>query len=97
MSVIRQTEGYCPCCKQKTTFVAEGYWLRDEYKCLKCHSKPRNRALSKVLKQICPDYEKLRIHESSPSKRQIRMLTNDCENHTYSYFYEDIPLGQPLA
>ena len=77
--------------------MAEGYWLRDEYKCLKCHSKPRNRALSKVLKQICPDYEKLRIHESSPSKRQIRMLTNDCENHTYSYFYEDIPLGQPLA
>lgn len=96
MNIIRQTEGYCPCCKKKTTFLAEGYWLRDEYKCQNCNSKPRNRALSKVLKELYPDYERLRIHESSPSRRQIRMLTKECDNYTYSYFYEDIPLGQPL-
>lgn len=49
-----------------------------------------------MLREICPNYEKLRIHESSPAKEQVRMLSNDCESYTCSYFYEDIPLGKPL-
>lgn len=93
---IRKTDGYCLCCKEETTFIAEGYWLRDEYICTKCHSKPRNRALNKALKDIYPEYEKLRIHESSPSRRQIKLMKQDCDNYTYSYFYQDIPLGMPL-
>lgn len=96
MSIIRQTEGYCPCCRKNTTFIAKEYWLRDHYLCSICHSKPRNRALSKVIKDLFPNYETLRIHESSPSKRQIQLETTNCANYTYSYFYEDIPLGTPL-
>lgn len=96
MSIVRLTEGYCPCCKSETTFIAEGHWLRDEYKCQKCNSKPRNRALSKIVQNICPDYKTLKIHESSPSRRQIARLTEECEKYSYSYFYENIPLGEPL-
>lgn len=93
---IRETKGYCPCCKQNVTFIAEGYWLRDEYKCPNCHSKPRNRALSKVLEELFPNYRELRIHESSPSRRQIKLLGDECANYTYSYFYEDKLPGEKL-
>lgn len=96
MSVIRETKGYCPCCKTPTVFVANGYWLRDEYKCSNCNSKPRNRALSKIVQEIRPNYKQLKIHESSPTSRQIRRMVKECEQYTYSYFCENISLGERM-
>ncbi len=94
---IRMTEGYCPFCGSETKFVAGDYWLRDHYLCTQCNSIPRQRALMKILKERYPDYKMLDIHESSPSDGVIRQFQNMTENYSYSYYYEDIPLGSALT
>lgn len=96
MRAIRKTKGYCPCCKKNTAFVAEDYWLRDYYKCQKCGSIPRNRALSHVISKIYPNIGDLKIHESSPSRSTLERRSAECREYTYSYFYEDMPLGKKL-
>ena len=50
----------------------------------------------RVLKQCVPNYNKLKIHESSPTFRRgvSPRLRRECPNYTYSYFYPDVPLGE---
>lgn len=94
---IRMTKGYCPCCLQKTEFAAEEYWLRGYYRCVNCGSIPRQRALRKILNNIRPNYRMLTIHECSPSKGVAKQLSDECNNYSYSYFYEEKELGQKLG
>lgn len=94
--IVRETRGYCPCCKQETTFLAENFWLRDFYICTKCGSIPRQRALMKVLREFCPDLKKIRIHESSPSPEMIARMRSEADNYSFSYCYDDMPLGAIL-
>ncbi len=58
--------GYCPICGKPTVFVMEGSWLRDEYRCARCRSIPRWRALMHVIERSWPNWRELAIHESSP-------------------------------
>lgn len=88
--------GFCPCCKEKTLFVAFDYWLRDYYKCLFCGSIPRQRALMKVLENEMPDWCNLKVHESSPNEDILHMFKQQCAKYTYSYWYESEPLGALL-
>lgn len=88
--------GICPCCKEKTLFIAFDYWLRDYYKCLFCGSIPRQRALIKVLEQEMPNWKDMKIHESSPNGNILRMFREQCAQYTYSYWYEDEALGREL-
>lgn len=88
--------GICPCCKEKTLFIAFDYWLRDYYKCLFCGSIPRQRALMKVLEKEMPNWKDMKIHESSPNGNILRMFRKQCAQYTYSYWYEDEALGREL-
>lgn len=90
--IRRIKKGYCPCCERKTLFVAIGYWLRDDYRCIRCRSILRQRALMKVLKERVPDYNKVNIHESSPSGVLFNKFKGN-ENYTFSYYWKDRPLG----
>lgn len=94
--IVRVAKGYCHCCKKKTIFVSTDYWLRDHYRCLRCKSIPRQRAIMKVLQEKRPDYRTLNIHESSPSGAPFEELKKECRNYTYSFFYERRPLGADL-
>lgn len=94
--LIRVTEGYCPCCDQKSYFMAEDYWLRDCYRCIKCNSVPRNRALMKVLQEKYPSLDDIRIHESSPDVATISFLSKKAQHFSYSYYHDDLPLGTVL-
>lgn len=49
-----------------------------------------------VLKKLRPDYSGLAIHESSPSASKIAIMSQKCRAYSYSYYYEDKPLGQAL-
>jgi len=84
-------EGYCSVCQGRTTFVAEGEWLRDQYICSRCRSIPRQRALIEVLDQLVPRWPELRIHESSPT---MKFFANQCRGYSYSFFFEDIGPGE---
>lgn len=95
--IIRAVIGYCYCCKRKTMFISNDYWLRDYYRCIRCQSIPRQRALMKVLQNESPDYQKLRIHESSPSGATFERLKSECKQYTYSYFYKNKQLGCAIS
>jgi SAM-dependent methyltransferase len=82
--------GYCAICMSETTFVIEGPWLRDQYKCQTCHTIPRQRALVEVLNLLRPDWRTLVIHESSPS---IWFFRDQCANYSYSYLFDGVPRG----
>jgi SAM-dependent methyltransferase len=90
-TILFDNEGYCSVCRGRTTFVAEGEWLRDQYICSRCRSIPRQRALIEVLDQVAPRWPELRIHESSPS---MSFFANHCRGYSYSFFFEDIAPGE---
>lgn len=61
------TAGYCYTCRNETLFREYGPWLRDQLCCTICYSIPRQRNIMRVLSVLRPDWEELKIHESSPS------------------------------
>lgn len=85
--------GYCPICENKALFVETGPWLRDEYRCATCGTIPRQRALVRALNRFVPEWRALQLHESSPSVASIAWFGSRCSGYSWSYFYEDIPLG----
>jgi hypothetical protein len=64
-----KNRGYCPICERSALFIARDPWLRDHYKCQRCRSIPRERALMLVVQQHFPNWRDLTIHESSPVNR----------------------------
>lgn len=95
--IVSFTLGTCPCCGKKTIFVALDYWFRDYYQCLWCRSIPRQRAIMSVIKEKIPEYKTLKMHESSPSGAVFRQLKKECNNYSYSYFYDSHCLGKIMG
>jgi SAM-dependent methyltransferase len=82
--------GYCVICMADVTFSAQEPWLRDHYRCARCGSIPRQRAIVHVMNQLRPGWRSLAMHESSPS---IGFFAQHCGAYSSSYFYEDVPVG----
>ena len=95
--IVKLAFGFCPCCGKRTLFVAFDHWLRDAYKCIRCRSIPRQRALMSVLDNRCGDWRNLDIHESSPCGPTFNRMKKDCANYSYSYFYPDKKLGEVIG
>lgn len=90
-------EGYCPICQNKTAFVAYDPWFCDHLHCVKCEggSIPRERAVALVLKRLLPEWQHVRIHESSPSPRGVsELLRKYCKNLIQTQYYPDVPSGE---
>lgn len=85
--------GRCPICERTTLFVKEGDWLRDQYKCMRCKSIPRWRALISVLNSAFPGWRDLAIHESSPGGASSEKLARECRRIVQSHYYPGQPLG----
>jgi uncharacterized protein Usg len=82
-------EGFCPICNLNSIFFSNHDWLRDNYRCIKCYSLPRDRAIFNVLNMIDHDWRKKRIHESSPSNKNFSNVVKD---YTCSqYFPDEVP------
>jgi SAM-dependent methyltransferase len=86
--------GYCPICERRTIFCKEGAWLRDQFKCARCLSIPRWRAVVRVLDTFFPDWRKLKIHESSPGGAASAKFADECEDCVQTHWFPDVPLGQ---
>ncbi len=67
-------KGFCPCCEQEVTFKSNHQWLRDFFRCSNCNSIPRERALMLTIKNEFPNWQQLKIHESSPGDRGHSVL-----------------------
>jgi SAM-dependent methyltransferase len=75
-------------------FDERGPWLRDEYKCFRCGSIPRHRALVYVLGLVVPDWPNLAILESSPGGPVSRFIADRCSNYIPSHFHEKVAPGE---
>lgn len=95
--IYPKTKGYCVICESETHFIELGPWLRDEYKCEKCKTIPRQRALISVLNQSFPKWKDLVIHESSPGGRSSDHIAKYCRQYTASQFYPDQPFGTTVG
>jgi hypothetical protein len=86
--------GRCSICEGSSFFARLGTWLRDNYRCVRCNSIPRQRALFVVLEEYFPNWRDLQIHESSPSScASFRKFSNECPQYTPSQYFLDIEPG----
>lgn len=87
--------GYCPACGRNGDFVSDSDWMRDNLKCVRCQSIPRERAFAFCLDRHVPNWRKLVIHECSPADRAISArLRRECPGYIGSQFYDTVPRGQ---
>lgn len=75
-----RSEGICPICERESVFEAPDADLREKYKCTRCQSLPRERALIAVLAEMFPNWRDLRIHECSPGSVSADKLWRDCRH-----------------
>ena len=87
---LRSHEGYCPCCRSATNFTVHGTWLREDYRCDRCGSIPRQRHLITVLDFLYPRWRKQRLNESSPAPP---MLVHHSKRYESSQYLPGVPLG----
>lgn len=87
-------EGFCPCCEQQVVFIARHPWLRDHFLCSHCHCKPRERALMLTIKNEYPNWQELKIHESSPGNRgHSVLLRKKAKSYTETQYFPNEELG----
>lgn len=91
---LESNPGYCNICEEKTVFVVYNEWLRGNYKCKRCQTVPRNRALVNVINKYCKDWKNLEVHESSPSGRMSEMFSKNCPGYSSSHYFSDVPRGE---
>jgi SAM-dependent methyltransferase len=85
--------GHCSICEGNTLFVEVGPYLRQDYRCVRCDSIPRWRAIIAVLDSEFADWRNLWIHESSPSGPASRKLRRSARHYTSSQFLPGTPSG----
>ncbi len=96
--IVLKNRGFCPICERNVTFVARHPWLRDHYKCARCRSIPRERALMLVIQRRFPNWRELRIHESSPGNRGARKrFATECAGYIASHFFPDQALRSSVG
>jgi SAM-dependent methyltransferase len=85
--------GHCELCAQDTIFVRHGEWNREQYRCVRCGSIPRWRALYRVLEAQFSQWRDLTMHESSPGGRASDVLQQQCRAYEASHYFPNQPLG----
>lgn len=88
--------GFCPVCERTTLFFRPFPYapaMREYYRCARCRSLPRYRALNFVLQQHFPEWRNLAIHESSPGGPLSQKLKRLCRAYVASNYLPDMPAG----
>lgn len=95
LGFYRLNAGNCPICRKPTIFFSRKEWLRDNYLCLRCRSRPRNRALIEVLETRFPQWrEAMRLHESSPGGASSKKIARECRHYIGTHFFPDVESGR---
>jgi len=92
--IALENDGYCTICEAPTHFSARYDWLRDHYRCTRCESLPRERALMLALATSFPDWRRLRIHESSPGMPSSAKLARECRRYVATHFFPHVRPGR---
>jgi Methyltransferase domain len=92
----RWNVGVCPICEKKTVFVEEAAWLRDNYRCARCRSIPRWRALVRILSECYPEWRSSTMYEAGPSGAASRKLALECPAYQSSQYLRGVERGAYL-
>jgi SAM-dependent methyltransferase len=87
---LKSGADYCHCCRRETSFKIEGDWLRDQYKCTRCGSIPRQRHIQYVMDSYFRGWERRKIHESSPSNT---LISRYCDDYSSSQYFDGVEPG----
>ena len=90
----KETKGFCPVCKNKTTFSSKHPWLRDNYLCGHCGSTPRQRHLQHLLRTLVPGWESMAVHECSPIND---FISRDATGYSSSHYYPNEETGKRVG
>lgn len=85
--------GRCPVCGSRTIFYVRESYLRSGLRCIRCESRPRHRALFRVLEAQFPAWRSARIHECSPMDSMLTKFRRECPGYTPTHYLPDLPLG----
>jgi len=85
--------GWCPICEKETIFVSTETWLRDHYRCLRCGSIPRFRALIRALDRFVPHWRTMTLHEFAPGGASSNYLRSQCRGYSASHYLPDVSFG----
>ena len=81
----------------KVVFIATNPWLRDHYRCSKCGSIPRERALMQTIDSYFPNWRELIVHESSPGGTGASArLGRECKKYIRSQFFPNLKTGSVI-
>lgn len=86
--------GFCTICERRTVFVKYHPWLRDNYRCIRCWSIPRQRAIVKQLSAMFPSLSGLRVHESSPEGVASHFIEASAGAYVPTHYFHDVPPGE---
>jgi len=91
-----RNKGYCYCCASTVEFVATSDWWRDDYRCTKCDSIPRERAVMYCIEKFFAQWRELGIHESSPvpGRGASRRLKDEAPGYVPTHYYRNIAAGE---
>lgn len=93
--IVFANYGYCLICKEPVKFQATNSWFRDNYICTKCGSLPRERALMYVIDENFPNWQELRIHESSPVERGASVrIKKEGKNVIQTQYFPEVASGE---
>ena len=90
----RWNPGRCPICEGRTVFAQMGPSLRNDYRCLRCRSIPRQRALLSVLSELFPRWRALRIYEAGGSGPSTDKLRRECSGYVASQYHPTWARGE---
>lgn len=85
--------GRCEVCEKSTVFTLRGPWIRGDLLCLRCGSRPRNRALMAVLNERFSGWRGTKVHESSPGSPMLQKFRRECPGYLPSHYYPDLAPG----
>ncbi|MCU1591254.1 MAG: Methyltransferase type 11 [Frankiales bacterium] len=85
--------GSCPACGHRTLFVEVGPWLRDQYRCLRCQSVPRHRALLVALEEELPDWRTRTVLEPAFSGPASSRIAKEAASYTGTHFFPGVERG----
>lgn len=86
---------HCPLCQRDNQFSyapADDWDARSQLRCSFCDSNPRERAVSLLVRRTVPQFEKMRIHESSPRaepREGLARMFFDLEGYVPSHYFPD--------
>lgn len=93
----RFNRGQCAVCGSVTTFVRTSAYLREGYRCSRCGSKPRHRALQLALDQACPAWADATMLLCGTHGPQAGRLRRDCRDLIQSDFRPGAAPGEVLS